>query len=189
MKLTINDLAVLAEEAEHCDPYDSPLFPPSVYYRFFKLLAGKMKPALSVVSGVCGGGDCLHLAMGHPSGRVVGIDIKWDHPEQINYIKENFPNFTFRLGDSLLEAKKIHQEYGDIGFLFIDSIHTYERTIEEFNTFKPFLSKGAVVMLDDVFDPGVLKAWEEMPEPKIRLDRLHIGGKVINGGMGAIIME
>jgi predicted O-methyltransferase YrrM len=163
----------LAGRAPSMPVYDSPLFPPSIYYRFFELLAAEIKPKLSVELGVGGGGVSVHLAKGNPDGMVVGVEISWDRPEEINHIIKNFPNFRFQRCDSQWAAPMIYDMYGPIDILFIDTIHTYERTLLEFKTYRPFLSKDAVVCLDDVHRPGMAKAVEKLPGEKIELDDLH----------------
>lgn len=163
----------LAGKAPAMPVYDSPLFPPSPYYRFFEALAAELKPGLSVVLGVCGGGDCLHLAKGHPEGLVVGIDLKNSWPDRIEHIQNNFKNFRFILGDSALEADNIYNTYGPIDILFIDTVHTGERMLLEFKTYRPFLSKDAVVCLDDIHRAGMGKAVEKLPGEKIDLNDLH----------------
>jgi len=171
--------------------YPDPRFPPSLYYRFFKLLAESHKPVLSVVLGVCGGGDCLHLALGWPHGRVVGVDGAWDHPEHIKYIRKECPNFTFMLSDSGLAAPIISRIWGRIDILFIDTNHTYEQTMKELSTYYPLMRKGGVICMDDLFRPGMEDAWKSSPEGtvKIRMDHLHDGTREgQDGGFGLIVV-
>lgn len=175
----------LANQARHLQPYPNYLFPPSVYYRFFQLLAQTMQPKLSVELGVCGGGGSLHLAMGWHSGVVVGVDQTRDHPEHMCYIERVCPNFTFWLGDSVTSAPEIAAKFGKVNILFIDTIHTKPRTLEEMAAWKPYLADGALVCLDDLFRPEMVGLWEEFPEPKLRLDWLHDGAE-FGGGFGVV---
>src|SRR3990167_1324887 len=131
-------------------PYPDPRFPPSPYYRFLRLLAASLYPDLCVELGVCGGGGSLHMARGVPGRRGVGVDIGVEYPEQINYILHNYPNFTFHLGDSVTSAPEIYEKYGPVGLLFVDTIHTVNRTIQEFEAWKPYLAQTAVVCFDDL---------------------------------------
>lgn len=181
--ITEYQLKVWANEALQIKPHESPLFPPSVYYRFFKILAQSLKPKLSVVLGVCGGGDCLHLALGNPEGQVVGVDTQYDHPDQIDYIYKHSPNFTFWLGDSILSAGEINKKYGQVDLLFIDTTHTLSQTVLEFEAWKPYLADKAIVCFDDLFRKEMDGFWEYLTEPKIRLDNLHDGSES-GGGFG-----
>lgn len=163
------------------------LFPPSRYYAFFRLLAERVKPKLAVVLGVCGGGDCYHFALGNPSGQVIGVDIAYDHPEQLEYIKETCPNFRFWQGDSSGSAKEIHDAFGPIDILFIDTDHTLDTTLKEWEAYKPYLAPGAIVVFDDLFRPGMQEAWDTLPAPKARMDYLHDGTYPHGGGFGVVL--
>lgn len=162
------------------------LFPPSIYYRFFQLVAEQAKPKVMVVLGVCGGGDCYHLAKGNPDGQVVGVDITYDHPEQLEFIKANCPNFEFWLGDSTESARAVFEKYGQIDFLFIDTTHVLDATVAEFGAWKPFLTPGAIVCFDDLFRTEMAGVWEGLPEPKTRMDWLHDGTPDVGGGFGVL---
>ncbi len=176
----------LASQAINEAPYPDPRFPPSCYYRFLKLLASEMKSRLSVELGVSGGGGSLHLALGNSEGKVIGVDYAWDHPERINYILDNFPNYTFIKGDSVEYAPAIYESYGKIDILFIDTTHTYHQTLTEYNSYKPFLSDRAIVCLDDLFRPHMDEAWNDIKaDHKVRLDNLHIS-QINEGGFGVM---
>lgn len=171
----MNYLLQYANEALQEPIYPNPLFPPSIYYRFLKVLARHKKPRLSVELGVCGGGGSLHLALGNPRGQVVGVDIAYDHPEHLAHIDATCPNFHFWQGDSVGDASAIRMEFGLVDILFIDTTHTYAQTWAEFNAWYPHLAKGAVVCFDDLNRVEMGDIWYELPEPKIRLDQLHTG--------------
>lgn len=165
-------------------PYQDKRFPPSPYYRFFQIAARHLMPRLSVELGVCGGGGSLHLAMGYGGGKVIGIDVIEDHKENTDYIKEHYPNFELWLGDSVDLASKVWLKYGQVDILFIDTIHTFERTIMEFDAWEPYLNDNAIVCLDDLNRDGMEAAWNELPGQKLRLDMLHPGST--EGGFGVI---
>jgi len=165
-------------------PYSNPAFPPSPYYRFLRLLAIELKSRLSVELGVCGGGGSLHMAMG--SIKTVGIDIANDYPENIKHIQQYHSNFEFIIGNSIDMAPIIHNRFGTIDLLFIDTTHTYKQTIAEYEAYKPYLSNKAIVCLDDLNRPGMDLAWQEMPAPKKRFDFLHPSQAPTDGGFGVI---
>ena len=159
-------------------------FPPSPYYRFLNLLSENIQSRLSVELGVCGGGGSLHMAM--TGGIVIGVDVVLDHQANVRYIKRNYPNFHFLNGDSVQSAPLIHQNFGDIDLLFIDTTHTYEQTMAEYWSYEPFLSPYAVICLDDLFREGMDQVWAEMPETKARFDFLHPSASPTDGGFGVI---
>lgn len=175
--------------------FDTPVwpdgrFPPSPYYRFFRVLAGAMKPNLSVELGVCGGGGSFHLAIGWEKGMVVGVesaDGSQHERDNWEYIKQRCSNFVFWKGDSVEDAAEISNVYGLVDILFIDTTHTKEQTEKEWNAWEPFLSSRAIVILDDLFRPGMDEAWSNVPWPnKMRLDFLHDGSPGIGGGFGVV---
>lgn len=176
-----HDLRTLAQRALSDPIYPSPLFPPSPYYRFLKRLAEHLQPALSIELGVCGGGGSLHLALGNPQGRVVGVDFAYDHPEQIEHIRGNCANFVFWQGDSIESARNVFLEYGPIDILFIDTVHIFQRTVDEFEAWRPYLSYGAVVCFDDLNRAEMGNFWDVLPANKARLDALH---PTAEGGFG-----
>jgi len=167
----------LADRAYALRPYPDPRFPPSAYYRFLRLLAEEMRPNLSVELGVCGAGGSLHLCLGWPEGIVVGVDaVPEDAGEWVErkaYVKGLCPNFRFWYGDSSESASEIHEQYGNVDILFIDTTHTYEQTQREFAAWQPYLSDRAVVCLDDLVFPGMNRIWAELPGKKVFLDILN----------------
>lgn len=176
-------LKQLAEESFRYAPLNNDLFPPSVYYRFLMLLAQEFKPEVMVELGVCGGGGSLHLCLGNPDGKVIGIDIAAIPEAQDKSIKAMVGNFEFYLGDSTELAQPIFSRFGRVGILFIDTTHTKEQTIAEFEAWKPYLADTAIVCFDDLFRPEMEGFWEWLPEPKLRLDQLHSGAEK-GGGFG-----
>lgn len=169
----------LATRALALPVYPDPRFPPSPYYRFFKLLTQALQPTLSVELGLCGGGGAFHMALGWPAGTVVGVEHEQgdDHQKgNWRYMRERCPNFELWRGDSVEAAADIFKIYGPCGLLFIDTVHTTERTRDEWRAWEPFLAERAVVCLDDVQRKQMAGLWEWVPWQKMRLDVLHPGG-------------
>jgi predicted O-methyltransferase YrrM len=187
--MDIDALSHIAERAIGAPAYPDCSFPfsPSIYYRFLRILAEEMHPALSVELGVSTGGGGMHLALGNPEGRVIGVDISNHWPKALEYVIETCPNFEFWQRDSVEAAeyaKRLWSQYDDVkivDILFIDTIHTYEQVMAEFTAWKSLLASHAVVLLDDLQQSGVNRAWEELPGSKVSLDVLHSGS-----GFGAI---
>jgi predicted O-methyltransferase YrrM len=169
------------DKALRMSPYPNPNFPPSLYYRFLKVLAQDLKPRLAVELGVAGGGGSLHMCLGCQSSKVVGIDIVKEVPDNIDYIGIRCPNFEFWLGDSVELAKAVHDEHGPVDLLFVDTTHTEDRTWREYFAWLPYLSDGAIVCLDDLLREEMGTFWDDLEEPKLRLDELHATAE---GGFG-----
>jgi len=176
----------LAVQALAAPRWPSPRFPPSRYYRFLRVLAANVHPALSVELGVCGGGASLHLAVGWPEGTVVGVEhangSPWER-ENWRIIRRRCPNWRMWHGDSVESAPEIAKIYGAVDILFQDSVHETWWTIKEFEAWHPFLSDRAVVCFDDLHRTEMEGFWEWLPgENKVRLDDLHQGST--EGGFG-----
>lgn len=178
-----------ADDPDHHVDQAGGLFPPSRYYLFFQHLAARCKFKNMVVLGVCGGGDCFHLSKGNPEGNVIGVDIAYDHPEQLEYIKSTCPRFRFWEGDSVDSAPAVFENFGLIDFLFIDTTHTEDATVLEFASWKRYLAPGAVVCFDDLYRTEMKGVWEALPEPKVRMDLLHDGSPDVGGGFGCLIHQ
>lgn len=177
----------LADKAWMEPIYRNDIFPPSVYYRFMKLLAREVQPQISVVLGVCGGGDCLHLLEGHKH-KVFGIDIAWDHPIQISHIHSvHGDDFSFLNMDSVQAS--IAFDPNSVDILFIDTTHTYEQTMLEHKIWRDKVRQpGGIILFDDLYRNGMEQAWNEIPGEKIRRDDLHIGGAPDEGGFGIVLI-
>lgn len=182
----------LAKDAVTADLYSDTRFPPSLYYRFLRLLTKELKPKVAVELGVSGGGGSLYMAWGNARTKVIGIDIVEDHKERTDYIKAKFPNFQLLIGDSIELARSVYEKHGKIDLLFIDTDHTYERTIAEFEAWKPFLSNKAIVCFDDLkrhqtgAEKSMQDAWDMIPGFKARYDHLHDGIYPHGGGFGVV---
>ena len=175
-------LKVWAAEALQTPVYPDKRFPPSPYYRFLQIAARNLQPQLSVELGVSGGGGSLHLSAGWPHGQVVGIDVVEDHKERTDYIKEHYPKFSLWIGDSIELAQSVRLQYGPVGILFVDTIHTKSRTENEFEAWEPYLTDNAIVCFDDLHRKEMNGFWDELAGKKVRLDMLHPGST--EGGFG-----
>lgn len=187
--MDISDVLTIAEQSKALPTHPDPRFPPSPYFKFLRAAAAYTKARVCVELGVCGGGGSLHMCLG-TSGIVIGVDIRDDYPEQTKWIQDHFDNWQFWLADSIHAAqiaKDLDHWVGQVDLLFIDTIHTYERTWAEYNAWRRLLSKGALVCLDDLYRPGMDLLWAEMPEPKVRLDWLHPSMSPTDGGFGVLI--
>lgn len=186
--MNLNKIYELASLADKLPPFtNNGMFPPSKYYRFLYQLALYKQPELSVELGVCGGGGSFNMLQGW-NGQVVGIDITNDYPTHIEFLKKH-QNYAFWIGDSIEMASEIHSMYGAVDILFIDTIHTFDRTIQEFHAWHPYLAHDAVVILDDLFRDGMQEAWDFIIRNYghgIRLDHLHQGGSPTDGGFGVV---
>lgn len=184
--MNLDQLRALQTEAWSLRPLDGPQWPPSVYYRYLALIAQRKPANVFVELGTCGGGCSRTVAMMSPKTKVISIDVtKHENVKQM----ESIPNFTFLLGDSVELASKVGAE-NKVDLLFIDTVHTYERTMAEFKAWKPYMTPGGIMCFDDLHRPGMRKLWDDLPGTKTGFDdlaRMHIGGSPTDGGFGALI--
>lgn len=181
-------ILALVEQVARTPRHPDHTFPPARYYTFLQLLAEAVRPQVSVELGVYRGGGSLHLATGYPPGRVIGVDVENLYPELVARVGELCPNFTFWKMDSVLAAEHYQAvNYGPIGILFIDTVHTSAQALLEYGAWKPFLAEHAVVALDDRLRVSMREAWETIPGERICLDNLHNASSAADGGFGVIL--
>lgn len=185
--LTIGDLEKLANSIYEAtgDEWLDNLFSLDgrPYYRYLYRLAKKVNPDVIVELGVQTGRSTAHLAKGAPKARVIGIDPQpWDLTE----IQKECPNIEIIVDYS--ERVDI-SDFPEVDILFIDSAHTHDQVMTEFNMYSQLVRRGGVILLDDINLPDghgeskdMRKAWDAMPEPKLELNFLH------GHGFGVIVV-
>jgi hypothetical protein len=164
-----SDNAIPQKLIDICGRYYQP------YYYLMYLLAKEIWLGDIVELGVSEGRGINSFAAGNPDIKVIGLDL---NVSPISVL----PNVEFHL----ISALPVPDFIKDIAILHIDTEHSYDNALNEFMQYKPYLLPGAVVMFDDLhaMDNGVLRAFQELPYPKIQDDRLH----PVNG-YGVLIYE
>lgn len=154
---------------ETCGDYYQP------YYHLFYLLGKATRTGCAVELGVDKGRGVNSLALGNRHLKVIGLDLNVAP-------KKTLSNVDFHL----MSALPVPEFIEDIAILHIDTEHNYDNALNEFMQYKSKLLPGAVVCFDDLHaaDDGVLRAFYELPYPKIQDDRLHPGN-----GYGVLIFD
>lgn len=152
------------------------------YYKTFYLIAKELKPELVVELGSWQATAAAHFAAGNPEGQVVTIDIhREDRNAQMRTIEAagHYSNLTYLnrwSWDAIDFFKNLNQP---INILFIDAWHDYQYAKKEWDLYSKLLSNPALVICDDITTAynfeGMVKFWEEMPEPKFLDSRIHPG--------------
>jgi predicted O-methyltransferase YrrM len=175
------------------------------YYRFFYHLSKWLQPDLVVELGSYQGTAAAHFAAGcKGKGQVVTIDHHTDPGDECNKRKTNetckaFDNILYIQGwtnpeaalreygkhqlENAINALPFVQQLKEIDVLFIDSWHTYDNAMLDWKYYKPLLNSPALVICDDIQDGeladspirGMMRFWNEMPEPKFLNGNLHPG--------------
>jgi len=175
------------------------------YYRFFYALAREYVPKVIVELGAWQGTSAAHFAGGSPDSLVITIDHHSDAGDEVNWAKTeaaavHFENLYYCKGwtcNQLYEEEKDkHHTKGynafpcvkdyllrgkTIDLLFIDSWHHYDQAMKDWEAYKPSLSKGALVICDDIYGGPDLKMeamldfWEQFDYPKFLDGQIHPG--------------
>lgn len=166
--MKLSTVAELIETAVTNDPHPKLLEITGKYYQpyyyLMYLLAAFITPGQIVELGVSKGYGISSFAYGNPNAKVIGLDL--------NIAPEHCPpNVDFHL----MSALPVPDFINDVAILHIDTEHSYGNAQNEFYQYRCKLLPGAVVLFDDLhaMDDGVLKAFYELPYPKIQDDRLH----------------
>lgn len=152
------------------------------YYKTFFLIAQVLEPELVVELGSWQGTGAAHFAGGCPSCNVCTVDIhREDRDAQMRTIEaaSHYQNLTYLnrwTWDAIDFFRNLHTP---IDIVFIDAWHDYQYAKKEWDLYSPLLASPALVICDDIttaynFD-GMLKFWEEIPEPKFLDNRIHPG--------------
>lgn len=196
--LTIDDLLELAESAKVLDNRHEyllslPWAKEGIYYNFLYLLAQQMQPNVIVELGVHHGTGTAHFVWGAPLAKYHGVDIDLSSKLASFTVPDEQPEghlMFFRMTSlEFAENRKAvnaHQpnHYPPIDILFIDTDHTTEQCLAEYHAFLPLMTKGGVILFDDIFMDGMKGVWPAIAEPKVILPDLHA-----NLGFGAAIIQ
>lgn len=143
------------------------------YNVFFYELVKELKPALMLETGTDRGRSAAHLALGNPEGLMITIDI--DPACKANVDALGIQNIQSHAVDSLAHVAMIPD--GALDLLFLDSLHTYEHTIQEWRAYQRKVKKGGLVFFDDIhLDQGMERFWAEVTGVKVDLSHLHYSG-------------
>ena len=152
--------------------------------------AVECRPKLIVELGVRGGEStkALMLAAEQFGARVVSVDIedcsRVSSSERWTFIQSDDISF----GNTFSEWAHSRSMDPAIDVLFIDTSHTFERTLAEIHTWFPYLSLGAKVLFHDTSNSalhgfGVTRAIEDYLQIQIDESKhwlaLYIGGWLI----------
>lgn len=138
----------------------------SPYYHFMYLAAFAIpRMVVAVELGIESGRGIASIAW--TGKRVFGVDTN----RHSNLIEHSSFIFLHQPSLPVPDVIKQHQ----IGLLHIDTEHSYAMAKAEFEAYQPYLTKGAIVIFDDLhaMENDVLRYFMELPYPKIQDDRMH----------------
>lgn len=147
--------------------------PTERYCRFLFEFARRYEPELVVETGTDRGRSAAHLALGHPKGKVITIDIDQACKDNVDSLK--IPNIVAIASDSLAFAGKIREQ--NVDCLFLDSLHQYDHAIAEWRAYSKKVRSNGIVFFDDIaLDAGMRQFWAEVRGRRFDLSHLHVSG-------------
>ncbi len=138
---------------------------------FLYLICSHFKPKTVVETGVATGASSAYILSALKDtgwGHLYSIDlpnVEYTHPKEGVIHNDNLPkqaqsgfaipqnlrrNWSLTLGDSRVELPNLLKKLGHVDFFFHDSLHTYDAMLFEYETVWPYLTKGGVLVSDDV---------------------------------------
>lgn len=148
------------------------------YYHWFRMIAEKYRPRLTVELGTYRAVAAMAFASGNPKGEVITIDIhREDKIAQQKAISaaEHYPNLTYInkwTKDAVGDVAEVVERLGHgIDLLYIDAWHEYKYFKEDWGNYTPLMSDLGLVLCDDIFDSegttdNMVKAFEEIEHEK-----------------------
>jgi predicted O-methyltransferase YrrM len=174
------------------------------YYRFFHCLAAMLQPGLTVELGGFQGTAAAHFAAGWPNGKVITIDHHTDPGDEFNKTRmveaaarydglhyiQGWTNPVaakrergrHHLGDAPDALPQVRAS-APIDILFLDSWHTYDNAMLDWQHYQRLMNSPGLVICDDIQggggadDPiqGMLDFWNEIYDLKFLNANLHPG--------------
>ncbi len=153
--------------------------PSGPYYRFLYHLASRINPALMAELGSYRGYSTAYLAKGAPSCKVIAVE-PYPQPEFSDVLR-CCPNIDWRKDKSLSKDVLDSIVNGSVDLCFIDTVHTEEYAIPEYQAWVPKMKPGGVMFFDDIsIDDLMSQAWAKIQaldeREKISLPSLHYSG-------------
>jgi predicted O-methyltransferase YrrM len=106
-----------------------------------------------------------YMASGNGSANITTLE---GCPNISKEAKHNFQslgleNIDIVTGEFSTTLPLVLQSNNAFDFVFLDGNHQYKATLQYLNTILPYLSKDAIVVLDDIhWSDGMAKAWQEI---------------------------
>lgn len=151
----------------------------SAYYQWSMAIANIVKPQQAVeLGGAMGVWDICMLNCLPSISNLYSITLS-ENGLEYSFIADKYPNFTPIVGNDLkLSNWPNDLDWKKTEILFIDSLHEKDHLYKELGIYLPLLSKGTLVMLDDIhLNEGMNQVWDGLNYDKFdATDPLHYSG-------------
>lgn len=147
------------------------------YYLFLNKLVRRLKPKKILELGTSIGRSALFMMTALPdTSSLVTVDIgSFLRSDLFGFSHD--PRLKIIFGDDL-DDMVFAQVGAGFDFLFIDSEHSQEHAVKEWQKYHPLLEDGAIVAMDDIrLNSGMSEFWDSLPFEKVETgDKLHFSG-------------
>jgi predicted O-methyltransferase YrrM len=137
------------------------------YGRLLFRLVEYFRPQTIIELGTSVGISTLYMAMANPDANVYTLEGCATKSEQAatNFNVLKVSNIEQHIGRFDLVLPDLVKQLGKLDFAFIDGNHTYEATIENFETLLRSSNNDTVFVFDDIhWSAGMQKAWNEIAD-------------------------
>lgn len=148
------------------------------YYSYLSRLVRILKPAKILELGTDIGRSASFMMLTLPKdSTLITIEIHQSPRQDLEFWKSD-PRLKIVVGNDLDLRSYGTIDLQGIDLLFIDALHDYGQVAHEWALYKKFMSKGALVLMDDIhLNPGMERFWNELPYEKIDTGKdLHFSG-------------
>jgi predicted O-methyltransferase YrrM len=154
------------------DPTQSKCIGARAYYRFLYEYARRFRPRIMVELGTDCGYGAWHLARGNPDGTVIAVDLTF---ERLNIPPGKPLPIILVEGDSLESCQRVVEAaaHAPIDMILFDTADDHEHVGRELAAYRELCMPGTLMMFDDIGHRKMTPLWDKIPEPKLRMDRLH----------------
>lgn len=128
-------------------------------------LVKENKPKVILELGTCCGFSSIYMSKASIESKIYTIEGAKEVAKiaKQNIQKANATNINQIVGRFQDVLKPLLDEVKKVNFAFIDGHHDIVATIEYYNIIKPYLSKEAIVIFDDInWSEGMKEAWQEI---------------------------
>ena len=133
------------------------------YYQMLPVIVEYLKPRVALELGGAMGASTLMMLSSLPRESYLYSITLPEEGLEFSFVKEKYPNFVPIVGNDLnltIWPKSLDLAQTDLWFF--DTTHSYQQLSQEYQTYKPYFKKGAVILLDDIkLNEGMFKAWTE----------------------------
>lgn len=134
------------------------------YYRFLHHLIEELRPEFCIELGVESGvASAYMISAANDAGLdipIIGVDLNY-HSTPGDLIPKYYTNYHFIVRDTISAVMYMPDLVGQrkLGLIFQDSSHHYEKSVQEWDYYIPFLGPGSVWVCDDIVpafrDPAI----------------------------------